>query len=461
MIVMKFGGTSVQDESAMSRCMQAIVNHLHHRPVVVLSAMGMTTNKLLKIAEDAGSGRIESAVALSNELRAHHLGVARKMTEDALLEETEDRLEDFFDEMANIIRGLHLLGECTPKTRDAIASFGERMSTLILAQAMKQKGFDVVLLDSREMIRTDDRFTEAVVLQDVSFPLIREKVAPSLEGGRLVILQGFIGSTLKGVTTTIGRGGSDYSAALVGAALEAKDIQIWTDVPGILTADPRIVPNVYKIKAISFAEASELAYFGAKVLHPSTLLPAISRNIPVHVCSSSSINQPGTVICAESIPTRNPVKSIACKKGITVVNVHSARMLLAHGFLRRIFEIFERHHTVVDVVATSEVNVSLTIDSSENLDAILPELRTLGEVDVEPNMAIICVVGDNLKYTAGVAAKLFSAVETINVGMISLGASRINVTFLVEEGRMEEAVRHLHDEFFEAPDPEIFEPCQA
>jgi aspartate kinase len=460
MIVMKFGGTSVQDEPALSRCMQAIVSHLRHRPVVVLSAMGKTTNKLLQVAEDAAGGNLDSAVALSNELRAHHLGVVRNLTEGALLQEAEDRLEAFFDEIANIIRGLYLLGECTPRTKDAIASFGERMSTLILAQAMRQKGHHVALLDSREMIRTDDRFTEAVVLQDASFPLIREKVIPALEAGKVAILQGFIGSTVAGVTTTIGRGGSDYTAALVGAALDARDIQIWTNVPGILTADPLIVPQVYKIKAISFAEASELAYFGAKVLHPSTLLPAVSRNIPVHVCSSSQITQPGTVICAESIPTRNPVKSIACKRGITVVNVHSARMLLAHGFLRRIFEIFERHHTVVDVVATSEVNVSLTIDSSENLDAILPELRALGEVDVEPNMAIICVVGDNLKYTAGVAAKLFSAVETINVGMISLGASRINVTFLVEEGRMEEAVRHLHDQFFQAPDPEIFELCQ-
>jgi aspartate kinase len=461
MIVMKFGGTSVQDESAMSRCMQAIINHLDHRPVVVLSAMGTTTNKLLKIAEDAGGGDVDSAVAVSNELRTHHLAVGRKLTAGALLEETEDRLEEFFDEISNLIRGLYLLGECTPRTKDAIVSFGERMSTLILAQAIRQKGHEVVLLDSREVIRTDDRFTEAVVLQDVSFPLIREKVQPPLEAGKLVILQGFIGSTLSGVTTTIGRGGSDYSAALIGAALDAKDIQIWTNVPGILTADPRIVPQVYKIKAISFAEASELAYFGAKVLHPSTLLPAISRNIPVHVCSSSLINQPGTAIRAESIPSRNPVKSIACKKGITVVNIHSARMLLAHGFLRRIFEIFERHHTVVDVVATSEVNVSLTIDSGENLDAILPDLRSLGEVDIEPKMAIICVVGDNLKYTAGVAAKLFSAVEAINVGMISLGASRINVTFLVEENRMEEAVRRLHDEFFKAPDPEIFESCQG
>ncbi len=459
MIVMKFGGTSVQDEVALTRVMQAIANQLEKQPVVVLSAMGRSTNKLLEIASKASRGEVDAAGRILDELRESHVKVAGKLVSGELLKITVGRLEGYFEEISKIIQGLYLLGECTPRTKDAIASFGERMSTWILTQALREQGREVELLDSRQFIRTDDQFTHATVLQDLSFPAIRESILGPLQQGKIVVLQGFIGSTPAGITTTIGRGGSDHTASLVGAALGVEDIQIWTDVPGILTADPRLVPQVYKIKAISFAEASELAYFGAKVLHPSTLLPAIVRNIPVHVCSSSNIDQSGTVICAERIPSPDPIKSIACKKGITIINVHSTRMLLAYGFLRKIFEVFDHHQTVVDVVATSEVNVSLTIDSTDKLDAILEDLRSFAEVEVEGRMAMISVVGDNLKYTPGVAGRLFRAVETINVGMISLGASRINVTFLVEEDKMEEAVRYLHEEFFSSPDPELFESC--
>lgn len=459
MIVMKFGGTSVQDETAISRAIEAVSNHLERGPVVVLSAMGQTTNQLLRIADLAHRGDVEAAQTVRRELEEHHYSVARRLLSGQRLAETEEQLGRFFQEISNMIQGLYLLGECTPRSRDAIASFGERMSTFIFAQALHEKDCPPALFDSRELIRTDDNFTQAAVLQGISFENVRGKIPPVIQQGKIAVLQGFIGSTLDGITTTIGRGGSDYTASLVGAALNVEDIQIWTDVPGILTTDPRMVPEAFKIKVISFDEASELAYFGAQVLHPSALLPAISRNIPVHVCSSSHIYQPGTFISAQSVPSQTPVKAIACKKGITIVNVHSTRMLLAHGFLRRIFEVFERHQTVVDVVSTSEVNVSLTIDSTERLGAILQDLKAVGDVHVEPGTAIICVVGDNVKYTPGIAARIFRSLDTINVQMISQGASEINVTFLVKEDRMEEAVRRLHAEFFRDPDPEIFEPC--
>ncbi|MDA2924629.1 lysine-sensitive aspartokinase 3 [Acidobacteria bacterium AH-259-L09] len=457
MIVIKFGGTSVQDAPAMVRAIQAVEKQLDRKPAVVLSAMGKTTDKLLKIAEKAHRGEVEAARGISRDLKGHYLRVARELLTGTRLLKTEDRLGGYFEEISNIIQGLYLLGECTPRSRDAIASFGERMSSLIFAETLGEKGHPVALLDSREFIRTDDDFTRAAVLEEVSFPKIREQVAPQLDDGRLVVLPGFVGSTVDGITTTIGRGGSDYTASLVGAALQVKDIQIWTDVPGILTADPRIVPEVYKIKAISFSEASELAYFGAQVLHPSTLIPAVSRTIPVHVCDSSKIDQIGTLISASSIPCQTPVKSLACKKGITLLNIHSTRMLLAYGFLHRIFEVFDRRRTVVDVVATSEVDVSLTIDSAANLQAILNDLRAFGRVDVEPNVAIICIVGDNLRNTPGVAARIFQALDVINVRMISQGASHINVTFIVQEDKMEDAVRQLHDEFFTEPDPQLFE----
>ena len=459
MIVMKYGGTSVQDDAAMLRSIEAICRQKDRAPVVVLSAMAGATNGLLKIADLAHQGNLEGAKAISSKLRDHHVAVAGKLLTGDRLAKAEEFVNECFCQIANIIQGLFLLGECSARTKDAIASFGERMSSFIFAGALVEKGLPGVLVDSRELIKTDDNFTQAVVNQDVSFPLIRERLSPLLKEGKIPVLQGFIGSTAGGISTTIGRGGSDFSASLFGAALQAEDIQIWTDVPGILTADPRIVEKVFKIKAISFAEASELAYFGAKVLHPSTLLPAVERNIPVHVCNSMKIDQAGTFISAQSIPSRTAIKSIACKKGITIVNIHSTRMLLAHGFLRRIFEAFEKHETVVDVVSTSEVNVSLTIDSTQKLDAILADLKIFADVEIETDAAVICAVGDNVRSTPGIAGRIFGAIDNINVRMISQGASRINVTFLVRGTRMEEVVRRLHDEFFASPDPELFESC--
>ena len=358
------------------------------------------------------------------------------------------------------MQGLYLLGETSPRSMDRVASFGERLSTLIFSEVLRENGIPAELVDSRDLIRTDDHFTQAAVLQELTRSCVREQLLPRLRAGKVVVAPGFIGSTVDGVTTTIGRGGSDYTASLIGAALDAEDIQIWTDVPGVLTADPRIVPDVYKIRAISFAEAAELAYFGAKVLHPSTLTPAIDRDIPVHVCNSRQIDQPGTFISAAPVSSSSPIKSIACKRGITIVNILSTQMLLSYGFLRRIFEVFETHETVVDVVATSEVNVSLTVDSSQELEAIGSDLAEFGEVRVAPDMAIICTVGEDVKKTPGIAARIFGALEGINVQMISQGASRINMTFLVAEDTMEEAVRLLHNEFFRQPDPELFEPVE-
>ncbi len=457
MIVMKFGGTSVQDATAMRRAIAAVAARLAHNPIVVLSATAKTTSQLLELADKAHRGDTEGAHGLRRAIEGRHLDAAKGLLEGPRLRSVQQGLAECFTEISTIIQGLALLGEVTPRVKDRVASLGERMSSLIFAEALTQAGYPAKLLDSRELIRTDDDFTKAVVLEDVTFPKLRRRVKPLLHENKIPVLQGFIGSTLDGVVTTIGRGGSDLSAALIGAALDVDDIQIWTDVPGILTTDPRIVPKVYKVTRISFKEASELAYFGAKVLHPSTLLPAISRNIPVHVCDSANIDRAGTLISSEPVPSRTPVKAIACKKGITLLNIHSTRMLLAYGFLKRIFEVFDRQRTAVDVVATSEVSVSVSLDSTERLSAILEDLKTFSEVDVEPNAAIICTVGDDLRSTPGISGRVFKAVEKINVRMISQGASRINITFLVREERMEEAVRLLHDELFSDPDPELFE----
>ena len=460
MIVMKFGGTSLQDAAAISRSIEALKTRSSSGVAVVLSAMGKTTNRLLEIGELAASGRVDEAGSAHRVLERDHLQVVQNLLPEGPREETVAGVLRLFHELQELIRQLN--GQpYSPRHRDAVASLGERLSTWVFWQALSQPGHPAQLLDSRELIRTDDRFTNATVDRKISFPQIRERVLPVLRGQQVAVLQGFTGATEEGIPTTIGRGGSDFTATLVGAALEAERIEIWTDVPGILTADPRIVPGAYKIKAISFDEASELAYFGAKVLHPATLLPAMERDIPVRVCDSFRIDLPGTLITARSAPSSAPIKSIACKAGISVVNIHSTRMLLAYGFLKRIFEVFDRHETVIDVVATSEVNISLTIDSTQKLEAIRNDLDEVGRIDVEPGMAIICVVGEKVKDTPGIAARLFRAIEPTNVHMISQGASRINVTFLVKEDKMRDAVRSLHDEFFPDADEELFEAVQA
>ena len=295
-------------------------------------------------------------------------------------------------------------------------------------------------------------------MMDVTAARLEQAARPHLDAGRVVIMGGYIASTLAGTTTTLGRGGSDYSAAIVGAALNAEEIQIWTDVDGMMTADPRIVNSAWKVNEISFDEASELAYFGAKVLHPLTVLPAVEKNIPVYILNSRKPKGTGTKITREARPCRNLIKSIACKRGITVVTVSSSRMLMAHGFLRALFEVFDRHHTSVDMVATSEVSVSLTLDDVSALDAISQDLRQLGDVEVSSKKALICLVGNNLKYTPGVARRAFGSLSDINILMVSHGASNINFSFLIDEKDANTAIQKLHADFFSEIDPEVFEP---
>jgi aspartate kinase len=257
-------------------------------------------------------------------------------------------------------------------------------------------------------------------------------VMPLIELRRVPIMGGFVGATREGVTTTIGRGGSDFSAALVGAGLNAERIEIWTDVDGMKTTDPRICPDARRIKVISFEEAAELAYFGAKVLHPATVLPAVEKNIPVLVLNSRNPENEGTRILARTPHSRSPFKAIAAKSRITVIDIVAARMLMAHGFLAKVFEVFSRHHCAVDVVSTSEVSISLTVDSNEAIPQIAADLEKLAFVKYQGRKAIVCLVGENLRDTPGVAAQIFDAVRDINVRMISQGASEINLTFVID-----------------------------
>jgi len=446
MIVMKFGGTSVEDVAAIDRSCRIVGERFSRRPFVIVSALGGATNGLLEAGSFAARGELGKAMTIADRLEYRHV-------------ELLPSAADHFIRLRELLKALAAIGEFSPRTQDLVASYGEVLSSLIFVDRMKRLGFDSVHLDARECVVTDERFGKASPQMDVTASRLEKAALPHLNAGRVVVMGGYIGSTLSGITTTLGRGGSDYSAAIAGAALKADEIQIWTDVDGMMTADPRIVSGAWKVKEISFDEASELAYFGAKVLHPLTVLPAVEKNIPVYILNSRNPTGSGTRITREAHPCRNPIKSIAAKRGITIVTVSSSRMLMAHGFLRALFEVFDRHHTSVDMVATSEVSVSLTLDNVSSLNVIVEELKQLGDVQVSPKTALICLVGNNLKYTPGVARRAFGSIADINILMVSHGASNINFSFLVDEKDANATVQNLHADFFKEIDPDVFEPA--
>jgi len=446
MIVMKFGGSSVESAEAIQRVTEIVKSRLDRRPIVVVSAMGKTTNRLLTIADLAVGGQRDEALRELVSLRDFHL-------RESGMERTVD---EHFQELAELVKGLAVLGELTPRSIDAISSFGERLSSLIVTNYFQHHGINAVHVDSRKVIVTDHRHTQAIPLLEQTYAKLVAAIPP-LAKQQVVVMGGFIASTENGVTTTLGRGGSDFTASLVGAGVGAEEIQIWTDVDGMLTADPAIIPNAHRVKVISFIEAAELAYFGAKVLHPATVMPAIDGNIPVLILNSRRPQVEGTRIQSATVLSKNVIKSIACKGQVLVLNIRSTRMFMAHGFMRRIFEVFDRNQSSVDMVATSEVSVSLTIDQPERVEAIVAELREFAEVSVDENQAIICIVGENIRHTPGVGARVFNALGGINVRMVSQGASALNLGFVVAGGDLNAAVQALHGEFFADLDPAVFD----
>src|SRR5579862_8589657 len=456
MIVMKFGGSSVESAEAIGRLAQIVEREIARQPVVVVSAMGKTTQQLLTMASEASQGHSDRALSRLGELREMHI---REVPggRPAPAQQSASIVDTHFRELAELLDGLALVREATPRSLDAIASYGERLSSQLIALALREAGIDSVHVDARSVLLTDARHKAAAPLLTETYARLRATVAPLARDGKVPVLGGFIGATNGGVTTTLGRGGSDFTAAIVGAGIGAEEIQIWTDVDGVMTCDPKLVPEARRVKTISYAEAAELAYFGAKVLHPATLVPAMENNIPIRVLNSRRPSAPGTRIVAEAIPCANTIKAISCKRGIHIVNVRSTRMLMAHGFLHRIFEIFDRAETAVDMLASSEVSVSLTIDNPSRLPEIRAALDQFAETSVESGQAIVCVVGDNIRHTPGVAARAFGMLEGINIRMISQGASLLNLGFVVAESDLQKAVRRLHEEFFRDPDPAVFD----
>jgi aspartate kinase len=447
--VMKFGGTSVADAKAIENVAGIVRARIELVPVIVVSAMSGVTDALLSSTITASESKVDVAIASLQDTFRRHQDAAKELLSDLA---SVDYLEVLDEARRSVGQYLNLIAVQPSEFRayqDAVLAFGEGLSSLLVAGVFAERGITAVNIDARECVITNDEHGCAVPSMDKTFSATRSTLLPFLDAGSVPVLGGFIGSTTKGRTTTLGRGGSDYTAALIGAALNAREIQIWTDVTGVLTADPRVAPAAQTVERMSYGEAAELAYFGAKVLHPKTIQPAIEDCIPVRICNSHAPDQIGTLVCAQTETTPRTVKAIAHKTGVTTVQITSARMLGAYGFLRALFEVFERHRTVVDVVTTSEVSVSLSLDDATALPAIVDELSELGTVRVEKSCAIICVVGEGLRGTPGIAARVFSTISDINVTLISQGASSINFTFAVEEERVHEAVRRLHSAFFE------------
>src|SRR5580698_3388497 len=458
-VVMKFGGTSVEDAVAINRTAKIVQGRLDRgqRPVVVVSAMAKVTDQLLAAARAAGRGDRAGALAISSRLRNRHCDTSAALLPAQLQGPSQTWIQQEFESIDEILRGLSAVGELTARTNDMVVSFGERLSSRLVAEAFRNQGIPSVHVDARTCIITDAQHGKATPNPELIEARCGQNLRPMIEAGDVPVMAGFIGSTVEGATTTLGRGGSDYTAALIGGGLDAEAIEIWTDVDGIMTADPRVCPDALRVKTISFEEAAELAYFGAKVLHPATILPAVQKSIPVWVLNSRNAENEGTKITAMAPKCASPFKSIAAKKRLTIIDVVASRMLMSHGYLKAVFDVFDKYKCAIDMVSTSEVSISLTVDSNQQLPEICAELGKIADVKLEGHKALVCLVGEDIRGHNGIAGQVFSAISHVNVRMISQGASEINMSFMIDEEDVEEAVRSLHGHFFADPDETVFD----
>jgi aspartate kinase len=455
MLVMKFGGTSVKDAQAIARVVAIVAEartaaertQASPGPLVVVSALSRVTDALLTLATRAATGALDEALRLVEDLhRRHDETAAGCVREPERLAEAGSAIDRELAEVAALVRGLAVVREATPRLHDAAMAAGELLSSRIVAAALEDAGLPAVWVDARSVLVTDGG-APALPLMPETRARCLEVLRPLLDTGRIPVLGGFIGATTSGVTTTLGRGGSDYSASVFGVGTGAAEIQIWTDVDGMLTADPRVISGTRALPHISFDEAAELAYFGAKVLHPSTIIPAVSHSIPVRILNSTRPHVAGTLITADAEPGTTALTAIACKRDVTVIDIVSSRMLMAHGFLKRVFDVFERYETAVDVVTTSEVSVSVTIDDRRRVDAIVGDLSAFAEVTTTDQMALVCAVGERLRAQPGLSARVIGALDQLPLRMVSQAGSRRNVTFVLPQEHLAEAMARLHDRF--------------
>jgi aspartate kinase len=458
MIVMKFGGTSVGSPERMEEVVQLVsaTANKNGPVVVVLSAMSGITNSLIAGAELALARDLDGAVSTIESIREKHFQAIDKLFggDPTIGASLKQEIQAYLDDLLILYRGVGYLGELSKRSLDAISGMGELLSSKIVAALAGVRGLSSCWLDARKMMITDEGFGKAAPLWDKLTSPVRSQMLPRLEAGQTIITQGFIGSTIYGISTTLGRGGSDYSASIFGVALDASEIQIWTDVDGMMSADPRVVRDARVLPEVSFQEASELAYFGAKVLHPMTIRPAVEKKIPVRILNTMNPTASGTLIKNE-VESRDLIRAVAAKKRITAVYLSSPNMLMSHGYLAKVFEIFDRYKIPVDLISTSEVSIALTIDTDERIDELEAELVKHAEVHVNRNVAIVSVVGRQFRVQSGIAGRVFRALSDINVLMISGGASDINLSFVVAGADADRAVQQLHSEFFVAAEAAV------
>ena len=451
MVVQKFGGTSVADPAAIRRLIE-IVRTARTRdgrgPAVVVSAMSGVTDTLLGIASAAGSAATKDALASIEQLRERHVSAAGDLVAAPARDSLISEINATLDQLASVVQALAVLREVSPRTMDVIAAMGELLSSQLVAAALNAAGVPAEWVDARRAIVTSADHGRATPLAAETARALRATAVAAIDQKKVPVLGGFVGATVNGHTTTLGRGGSDYSGALVGAGIDAREIQIWTDVDGMLTADPRVIKQPRLVPKLSFAEAAELAYFGAKVLHPSTILPAVERNIPVRILNSMRPDGTGTLITAEPSLDGTPLTGLASKRNVIVIDITSTRMLMAYGFLRRVFEVFERFSTAVDVVTTSEVSVSVTVDDPKSIPGIAEALSEFAQVSTEREMALLCAVGDRLRDEPNIAAQVVGVLEEVPLRMISQAASRRNITVVLRQSDLAHAMERLHEEFF-------------
>lgn len=442
-LVMKFGGTSVGSAARMKDVAVLARINAHNGVLVVVSAMSGVTDSLFRAARLAYEGNLEAAFSVCEDLRAKHYETHRELSSGAESADDFANIDAIIEALKERLHGVALLRELSPRSMDAIAANGELLSGQLVARAIGCR-----YIDARTIMKTDSRFGEARPDREAIKAAVSEHVTPLIKPWEIVVTQGYIGSDQENSTTTLGRGGSDYSASIFGAALNASEIQIWTDVEGILTCDPRIVPSAKTVEVLGYFEAAELAAFGAKVLHPATIKPALDEGIPVTVRNTMKPDGKFSTIKPGKSSGR-PVVALAMRKNVSIISIKQEDMTDQYGFLAKLFKVFGDAEVSVDLISTSEISVSISLDSSCPIPKLKKELQKLGNVEVLSGRVVIAVVGDLLKRTPAVLKKVFAVLEQIEVDLVSLGANSVNLSFIVKQEDAEFAMKKLHEIFFE------------
>ena len=449
MIVMKFGGSSVKDALSIDRVIKIIQDHLPLNPVIVVSAMGKTTRNLLGAGALAAEGKTDEALGRLAAIEAYHHAELSQLVEDEGSAPVFSLMAGYFSEMHDLVKGLAILKEFSPRSQDAMAAYGELLSSAILAAGLESRRVTVQLLDSRTLMITDDHFTAAEPIEETAQARMRAALLPELGRGRTPVMQGYIGATLAGATTTLGFEGSDFTAAFVGAALDVKAIQIWKDVPGLMSADPAVIPNAQMIPSATCDEMAELTYFGAKLLHPRAVWPAAEKRIPVQIVNSWRPQDAGTVIQESAAPAPQGVRSIAFKRDLALLHIVSNRQQPISGFMKGVLDVLDRHRVTPDLTDISSIHCRLALDANLTFERFLPELHRFGAVEIERGKASICLVGQGLIQQPGIAALALGAISDLRLDLISQGSSPNSLMMVFDETHLETGLKRIRRQFFE------------